>query len=360
MQNEIKNKTILLDDRGNIAEPGWARRSLYSYDRSLIKAPGIRIKEWDYYCIMSRECGLALTAADNGYMGFFAVTLFDFINKKETSGTVMTPFPLGKLNMPPSSDTGDVLINEAAIRMSFVHEGDKRVLRLDYPGFNKKSGITAEIELFQPVSENLDGSEYDRMVIATPFNKRGRFYFNEKHNCLSARGEVHSGEISYNFGSGEPSTEKDPSKAWGVLDWGRGVWTYDNTWYWGSASGEVGGIPFGFNIGYGFGDTSAATENMLFYNGRAHKLENVSFNIPGEDEGVERYMEQWSFTSSDGRFEMDFVPVIDRFSDAKVLFIQSCQHQVFGRFTGKAVLDDGSVIEVENLLGFAEKVFNRW
>jgi hypothetical protein len=27
--------------------------------------------------------------------------------------------------------------------------------------------------------------------------------------------------------------------AYGVLDWGRGVWTYSNTWYWASMSGEL-------------------------------------------------------------------------------------------------------------------------
>ena len=68
-----------------------------------------------------------------------------------------------------------------------------------------------------------------------------------------------------------------------MLDWGRGVWTYHNTWYWGSASGQVDGVPFGWNIGYGFGDTSAASENMLFYGGKAHKLSQVTFHIPQRD-----------------------------------------------------------------------------
>ena len=95
----------------------------------------------------------------------------------------------------------------------------------------------------------------------------------------------------------------------GTLDWGRGVWTYDNTWYWGSGNTIVNGKPFGFNIGYGFGDTSAATENMLFYDGVAHKIDDVKFHIPKDD-----YMKPWKFTSSDGRFEMDFVPVLDRAS----------------------------------------------
>ena len=36
------------------------------------------------------------------------------------------------------------------------------------------------------------------------------------------------------------------------------------------------GVPFGWNIGYGFGDNSVATENMLFYEGKAHKLSRES------------------------------------------------------------------------------------
>lgn len=42
------------------------------------------------------------------------------------------------------------------------------------------------------------------------------------------------------------------------------------------------------------------------------------------------------------------------------LLVRSTQHQVFGRFTGSVVLDDGTRLEIENLLGFAEEVRNRW
>ena len=348
VQNEIKKQTILLDRNGNISEPGWARKSYFEYNRNMIKASKLRIKEWDYYCILSSEYGLSLTAADNGYMAFYAATLFDFTGRKEISGSVMTPFPLGKLSMPSSSGKGDVKIYEKTISMSFVHEGRKRVLRVDFPSFNEGRGLTAEIVLSAD-------PDYERMVIATPFNKRGHFYFNEKHNCLKAEGKVVSGDYSIGFGGGVSS-----QKAYGVLDWGRGVWTYKNTWYWGSASGEVNGTLFGFNIGYGFGDTAAATENMLFYDGHAHKLADIIFNIPAGPGGNEQYLKPWTFSSSDGRFEMDFVPVLDRHSDTNVLIIRSTQHQVFGRFTGRAVLDDGAVIELKDFPGFAEKVYNRW
>ena len=144
-----------------------------------------------------------------------------------------------------------------------------------------------------------------------------------------------------------------------VLDWGRGVWTYDNTWYWGSASGLADGVPFGFNIGYGFGDTSAASENALFYGGKIHKLSRITFEIPVKD-GKEDYLSPWTFTSDDGRFDMAFSPILDRAACIDLKLLISDQHQVFGRFTGKAVLDDGTVIRVRDLTGFAEKVHNRW
>ena len=98
---------------------------------------------------------------------------------------------------------------------------------------------------------------------------------------------------------------------------------------------------------------------MLFYGGRAHKLSQVQFHIPMRD-GCEDYLRPWTFTSDDGRFEMDFVPILDRAACTDVKLIKSDQHQVFGRFTGTAVLDDGTAVRVKDFLGFAEKVENKW
>lgn len=144
-----------------------------------------------------------------------------------------------------------------------------------------------------------------------------------------------------------------------MLDWGRGVWTYENTWYWGSASGIAQGRRVGFNVGYGFGDTSAASENMVFVDGVAHKLSQVTFNIPMKN-GQENYLSPWTFTSDDGRFEMDFMPILDRAACTDAKLILSDQHQVFGRYSGRMILDDGSALDVKSLTGFAEKVHNKW
>jgi hypothetical protein len=57
---------------------------------------------------------------------------------------------------------------------------------------------------------------------------------------------------------------------------------------------------------------------------------------------------------------MEFAPIVERASSTDARVIKSVQHQVFGAFTGKAVLDDGRVLEVDRFLGFAEDVLNWW
>ncbi|MBQ5659002.1 MAG: DUF2804 family protein, partial [Peptococcaceae bacterium] len=86
----------------------------------------------------------------------------------------------------------------------------------------------------------------------------------------------------------------------------------------------------------------------------------ITFNIPQTSDGKDDFMKPWTFTSFDGRFEMDFEPIMDRASCTDLKVIISDQHQVFGKFTGKMILDDGSVVELKDFLGFAEKVRNKW
>ena len=95
---------------------------------------------------------------------------------------------------------------------------------------------------------------------------------------------------AYGLGAVGKDMSFRPDDSFGGLDWGRGVWTYQNTWYWSSASGEIDGHRFGFNLGYGFGDTTAASENMLFYDGIGHKIDRVEFQIPKTIDGKDDWL----------------------------------------------------------------------
>ncbi|MGN0533600.1 MAG: DUF2804 domain-containing protein [Eubacterium sp.] len=339
--HEVKERKPLLNDDGSLREPGWSRSLVQIYNRKDIKKRASRIKEWDYYSVISNKhnIGVCFTVSDLGYLELESVSFLDFNSATEHTEGSLGAFPMGKLNMPPDSACGNVKMKNKKLALEFIVENGRRILRCDFPGFDNGKGLKANIVLQNPAE--------DSMVIATPWAEDKRaFYYNQKINCMAASGKVRYGDNEY---------ELSPETDFAGLDWGRGVWTYDNVWYWGSGSGIVDGHRFGFNLGYGFGDTSAASENVVFYDGVAHKLDDVTFNIS------ENYTDPWTFTSSDGRFEADFAPIIDRSDFTSVAnLIVTDQHQVFGRMTGKAILDDKTVIEFKDFLCFAEKVHNKY
>lgn len=345
-QNEIKKRQTLLDGNGNIASPGYAKTMIWNYDRQAVRARKSRIKEWDYYYIGNSEGAVCLTIADLGYVGALSATVMDFETPSQVTKSSICLFPMGKMKMPATSVMGDASWrNKDGVEMTFVNDGVTRHIYGKYPNLGDNGeDLAFDIVLYNTPPES--------MVIATPFKKKKYFYYNQKINCIRAKGFYKLGNKTYKL--------DEENKSLATLDWGRGVWTYDNTWYWGSLQALLpDGATFGFNIGYGFGNNDKATENMLFYKGKAHKLDEVTFNIPQKD-GKYQYMDKWTFTSNDDRFNMEFTPIIDRYAPFDLKIMCMIPHQVFGWFTGVAVLDDGTKLEVQNLLGFAERVHNKW
>ena len=335
---EITKPSRLLNKDGSLANPGWSRSIVQKYYRSQIKASKFRIKEWDYYLVLNEDFACAFTVSDNGYMGLESVSLLDFKNDWQHTQSVVVPFPMGKFNMPYTSRAGNVEFHNDTLDIGFIKLEDKRIIKCRFKNFYKGKTFECEIILREP--------KMDSIVVATPWKEdKKAFYYNQKINCMPASGKAVFDGREFVF---------DPKTDFGTLDWGRGVWTYDNTWRWGSGNGYVNGKPFGFNIGYGFGN-GIATENALFYDGVIHKLDKVYFHYDDDD-----YMKPWKFTSDNDRFQMDFVPVMDRYANLDYKIIVSKQHQVFGKMSGTAVLDDGTKVELENLMCFAEVVHNRY
>lgn len=344
--HEVTERQDLLDGNGRLVEEGWARRPVWKYDRKAIKATSLGIKEWDYYAITNQVDGWTIcgTISDLGYASLLSVSYIDYKRGAFAQKDEMKLMTLGRLALEADS-TKDSSVRYIGrdIRLTFIRKGETRRVMIAAPNLrlpDGRVGLDANLELLQPNS-------MESMNIATSWKEnRKAFYLNEKVNCMPVGGTVRMGDDIIQL-------EKD--KAWGVLDWGRGRWTYQNTWYWGSGSGIVDGHRFGFNIGYGFTDRTPASENVVFYDGKVHKLDDVSFVIPNGD-----FMKEWRFESSDGRFEMTFKPSVDRSSTMNLGIIKTVQHQVFGYFTGTTILDDGTPIHIKDFPAFAEKVFNRY
>ena len=62
--HEVTTKHDLLKPDGTLAEPGWSKSLIQTYNRESIAAPKFKIKEWDYYLIMNEDIAVALTVND--------------------------------------------------------------------------------------------------------------------------------------------------------------------------------------------------------------------------------------------------------------------------------------------------------
>ena len=82
--------------------------------------------------------------------------------------------------------------------------------------------------------------------------------------------------------------------------------------------------------------------------------------IGQEDEGNFNYMDPWTISSSDSRFEGIFEPILDRNAKIDMKVIVSDQHQVFGHLTGTAVLDNGTELKMRDVIAAIEVVHNRY
>jgi len=337
-QTQIVKKSKLLDEHGQLIQKGYATSLLLQYHRDQVKANKLRIKEWDYYFFGSSKIGIAFVIADNSYMSLLGTDLFFFEESKKHLFKSVKLFPKGKLKLPTDSSVGDIHYQDKKVKLSIILKDGLRIVDLKVNNFYKGRKLELKATI-KPLNK-------DSLVIVTPYADDDKaFYYNQKINNLSATGTLKFGEDVF-----ELEDEQ------GVLDWGRGVWTRDNTWYWSSMSMIMeDGSPLGFNLGYGFGDTSAASENMAFYQGKFYKLNDVDFGIPSDS-----FMSDWHFTSSDGAIDLIFTPIYDNFNKINLLFLRQNSHQVFGKFNGQIKLNKELTVTIKDGFGFAEKVRNVW
>jgi hypothetical protein len=345
MQRELTTPSPLLDKGGNLVQVGWARQPLLDcnlenarFYRLARPFQAFRLKRWDYYGVTTPEFFFSATLAHLGYAGTVFVYTLDFASGDLREETLLVPLGRG-IRLPRNSDQGDSTFDNGQVRITFRLEGIKRRVQVDWPAFDGGQGLSADVGL------NLR-PEHESMAIVIPIHGR-RFYYNRKVNCLPAEGWVQRGEQRTNL---------TPQDSLGNLDWGRGVWEYRSFWVWASASAFLPDRrTLGLNLGFGFGETSAATENAVILDGRIHKLGEVRFDYDSAD-----FMRPWRMTAPNGRLDLEFIPFKERVARSHVLLIQSEVHQMFGHYQGQVVTDDGETIPVQGVIGFAEEHHARW
>ena len=319
---------------------------MLEYNREVIRKRS-RIKEWDYYYISDNRFGLCLTISNLSYATAISASVIEFNSRTQVNNTSLALFPKNKPILSETSVAGLSMAKTKNADFKFEIKDGKRYLTGLFKNFYPENGLNRDLEFEIVLSDEPEES----MVKVTPFKKKHQFYYNHKMNGMLAEGKFTYKGKTYVY---------DKSETLATLDWGRGVLPYSSIWYWASLQAKTyDGHIIGFNLGKAFGDNTDATENMIFIDGKAHKIGDIRINIRRDDRKND-YMGTWTFYSDDGRLELMFEPMLDRYAPFNALVVAFLPHQVFGKFSGKLTLDDGTVMEIDNINGFAERVVNRW
>jgi hypothetical protein len=342
-QKELQTPSPLLDAQGHLTQAGWSRQPLLDCNLenarfySLRFLQRFRVKRWDYYGVTTPTHFFSATIGDIGYLASIFVYLIDLATGEYCEETLTIPLARG-VALPRNSAEGESTFDNGKVRLTFRAESQARRVSVTWPSFGGRD-LSAEVTMRLP-------PEHESMIIVIPI-VGNRFYYNRKVNCMPAEGWIQWGD---------KNIEIQPANSLGNLDWGRGVWEYKSFWVWASASGFLpDGRTVGLNMGYGFGDTSAATENALILNGRIHKLAQVDFKYDSAN-----FKRPWRMTAPDGRLDLEFVSFAERVAQTDFKVLSSEVHQMFGRYHGTVRTDDGEVIRLDGLVGFAEEHHAKW
>lgn len=334
MQNEIQNKILLLNHKGHLNVKGYSKRMNFIYNKAKVRSFPLKLKEWNFYQFIKDKYVLQLTIGHVSYMCNIAITLINIETDERKSFSIMKPFFKPKLDINPE-DESLVEYKDKNNKIIFNTKENKRLLY--FKGNNKEfKNIEVSIEIENDINN-------EKMVIATPFKKKKQFYLNYKENYYFVNGYVMFDELKVDFNNSQ-----------GLIDWGRGVWPYKHEWFWGNLTSFINNVPFGFNIGWGFGNLEYATENMFFYNKKAYKLDKLIVN---RDEL--NYLNPWIIYDKEKTFYVEFDPIYNNYTQNKYIIIDTHCNQLFGKFSGYIILDDKK-IEFKNILAFIEHAVNKW
>ncbi|MBN1321450.1 MAG: DUF2804 domain-containing protein [Thermoleophilia bacterium] len=326
------------DGRLNPAAVGWSRRPLCD---ATLPGPAGRRKRWNYWSFATPELYFVIAVVDADYMCLAFAHLLMFSDLRWRQGRLTLP-----LVARPSMGgrvADEVVFRWRGRRIEMLPRGEGVEVVIDWPGFDG-GDLRAELR-----TEPLPGQESINVTI--PWSAK-RYHFTSKQPATPVAGTVRVGGVAYDLGGRD---------CFAALDFARGVWRYDSTWNWISASGrDAQGRVAGLNLGAGWTDGTPMTENGVIVDGLAHKIGRaVRFDYDQSD-----LMKPWRIYSDSagnaGRLvDLEVRPFHHHRLNVDLGILRSRLDQVFGRVTGTVALPEGPV-RLEGLLATCEEQRARW
>jgi hypothetical protein len=333
-EREIIAPVDLCDGRGrlNPAAVGFARRPLV---RANLSGHWPRKKRWNFWNWIGPDAVFSVTLADIDLASFCAFTLTDLRDGAHWAGASYGR--AGRIALPEEVE-GSVTFAGGGIDYANRLDGTDLAVR-----FRGRAGagtaIAADFVVRRP-------SGHESLNVVVPWSA-SRFQCNSKHAALPCEGEVRAGERRYLL---------EPTTCFGVQDWGRGLWPYRSFWNWGVATGYVGDVLVGVNVGAKWTTGTGSNENGILWNGRLHKvMEDLRW-----DYDPVAWRKPWRVVAEhSGALDLVLEPAVAHRPRLNLGVLATGGVCAFGRWRGTLRVD-GRQLVIDGLVGWAEEFAHRW
>lgn len=310
---------------------GWTRTPLIDTDGIGRGRVGKgRNKRWEYWAVTTPTHVVALVLSDIDYAAVHSIWLLD-----RHSGTTIADDAIGVLGgsatLPGTLGAGPARSRTEKVRIDIDEiDGGTRL---------RARGARVEIDVF---ASRPPGHECLGVVV--PWTDT-LFQYTVKDVARPATGTIRVDGVATDVPAGE---------SWATLDHGRGRWPYSVRWNWGAGSGRTDGKVIGIQVGGQWTDGTGSVENSVVVDGHLSKIsEELVWTYDRDD-----WMAPWRITGAAA--DLTFTPFHLKKSVTDFKVFAAKTHQCFGHWSGQVQDDTGAWVRVEDLVGWAEDVHNRW
>jgi Domain of unknown function (DUF2804), N-terminal/Domain of unknown function (DUF2804), C-terminal len=323
-------------DRLNPAARGWSRTALH---RANLQGRFGRNKRWDYWAILAGDLVVSSVYADVDHLGLADVWWADMATGASGGKAIVTAGS-DAFDLPDVPGTAPLRVDRDGLDLAIVDDDHGTRLTATWTEADGRAGQLDVVVALPPGHESVN--------VVIPWSDEV-FNFTSKHQARPATGALTVGDDRWAIGG--PAGD-----AWGVLDVGRGRWPSEITWNWGGGAGRSGPHIVGLQFGAKWTTGTGYTENGLLVDGRLTKLGNELDWQYDWDEP----MKPWRVTDPGGQLDVTLVPRYDKHTQLPGRDKGSETHQVFGTWSGRLRTDDGILLELHDLQGFAEEARQEW
>lgn len=304
--------------------------------RSIIKRS--RIKDWDTYLAFGGDGNYALsvTVADYGFYGAVECAVYDFVTREKHVCLEKPKLTMSTLELSDDFKKGDFDYKSKHCKFHIDRDEKSSHIYCSYDRCFTHTELEADLHFSRNEGSAIFGDDL--------FEKDVRhFCRNIKMLSMAVDGYVKVKGKTYIFDSQRDS---------GTFELFRGAFPYKYADFGGVGSGIVKGKPVGIAF---YNQWSKGLKGAICYDGKCTELCDVKVNEP-----TDSVMGEWRFTAHNGSLKGGFKPFFNDRVDENNLVFSKHGDRLFGKFNGKAVLDDGSELIIEDITVLCEKVNIRW